>query len=147
MQYRFIWVGRAAQDPLLDACDKYVARLGHYVNTQLVRVRQSDKAGEGRHILQHVRPTDWLVALDERGTQHTTMQIVAALERLRASAVREVAFVIGGADGLDAAVKARAQQTWGLSQLTLPHRLAQVLLCEQLYRAHSIMRNEQYHRV
>ena len=146
MQYRFIWVGRAAQDPLMDACDKYVARLGHYVHTQLVKVRQSDKAGEGRQILQQIKPADVVVALDEKGTQHTTMQVVAALERLRSSAIREVAFVIGGADGLDAAVKARAQQVWGLSQLTLPHRLAQVLLCEQLYRAHSIMRGEQYHR-
>jgi 23S rRNA (pseudouridine1915-N3)-methyltransferase len=147
VQYRFIWVGRAAQDPLMDACDKYLARLGYYVNTQLVKVRQSDPKGEARQILSQLKPNDVVIALDEKGTQHTTMQVVARLERLRASAVRDVAFVIGGADGLDTAVKARAQQMWGLSQLTLPHRLAQVLLCEQLYRAHSIMRGEQYHRV
>ena len=131
----------------MEACDKYLTRLGHYVHTQLVKVRQSDKAGEGKHILAQIKPTDVVVALDERGLQYTTVQVVAALERLRASAVRDVAFVIGGADGLDAAVKARAQQVWGLSQLTLPHRLAQVMLCEQLYRAHTIMRGEQYHRV
>ena len=131
----------------MEACDKYLARLGHYVNTQLVKVRQSDPAGEARQILSQIKPHDVVIALDEKGTQHTTMEVVAALERLRAGAVRDVAFVIGGADGLDASVKTRAQQMWGLSQLTLPHRLAQVLLCEQLYRAHSIMRGEQYHRV
>lgn len=147
MQYRFIWVGRAARDPLMEAGDKYLERLGHYVKTSLIKVRQSDKPSEGRQILAHIAPRDVLIALDEKGTEHTTMQTVQALQRLRDDAAAHVVFVIGGADGLDNAVKARAQHLWALSRLTLPHRLAQVLLCEQLYRAHSIMRGEQYHRV
>ena len=80
-----------------------------------------------------------LVALDERGRDYTTKQFAALLNR-------ETAFVIGGADGLDAAIKAEAAVLLRLSAMTLPHALAQVVLLEQLYRAASILTSHPYHR-
>jgi 23S rRNA (pseudouridine1915-N3)-methyltransferase len=59
---------------------------------------------------------------------------------------RDVAFIIGGADGLHESVKQAAQQLLALSALTLPHAVVRVLLAEQLYRAHSLMHNHPYHR-
>jgi 23S rRNA (pseudouridine1915-N3)-methyltransferase len=74
------------------------------------------------------------------------MELASVLGRWQRDAVRAVAFVVGGADGLHADVKAKARETWALSKLTLPHRLALVVALEQLYRAHTILKGEPYHR-
>ena len=80
-----------------------------------------------------------IVALDERGKDLTTRQFAALLSE-------PTAFVIGAADGLDPAVKRKASVLLRLSSLTLPHALAQVLLCEQIYRAATILTGHPYHR-
>lgn len=80
-----------------------------------------------------------LVALDERGKDLTTRQFAALLNE-------PTTFVIGGADGLDPALKKKASLLLRLSALTLPHALAQVLLCEQLYRAATLLTGHPYHR-
>jgi 23S rRNA (pseudouridine1915-N3)-methyltransferase len=85
------------------------------------------------------------VALDERGAALGTMDLVRRIERWR-QAGRDVAFVVGGADGLPESVRRSADLAWSLSPLTLPHGLARVLLAEQLYRAVSILHNHPYHR-
>jgi len=86
------------------------------------------------------------VMLDERGQDWTTQQLAQALPRWQ-GAGQDVAFVIGGADGLDPALKARANTLLRLSSLTLPHGMVRVLLAEQLYRAWTITQNHPYHRV
>ena len=85
------------------------------------------------------------VVLDERGTRHTT---VALAERLRfwLGDGRDVVLFVGGPDGLDPALKATADETWRLSDLTLPHAMVRVLLAEALYRAHSVVIGHPYHR-
>jgi 23S rRNA (pseudouridine1915-N3)-methyltransferase len=80
-----------------------------------------------------------LVALDERGKDLTTKQFAALLQQ-------PTTFVIGGADGLDPAIKQRAALLLRLSALTLPHALAQVVLCEQIYRAATLLTGHPYHR-
>ena len=84
-------------------------------------------------------PRARVVALDERGKDLTTKQFAALLGE-------PTAFVIGGADGLDPAVKKEASLLLRLSALTLPHALAQVVLCEQLYRAATLRTGHPYHR-
>ncbi|HTP99583.1 MAG TPA: 23S rRNA (pseudouridine(1915)-N(3))-methyltransferase RlmH [Casimicrobiaceae bacterium] len=86
-----------------------------------------------------------VVALDERGTAWTTRELAARLARWRDEA-RDVAFVIGSADGLDASVKRDADDVVSLSALTLPHALVRVLLAEQLYRAAALNAGHPYHR-
>ncbi|WP_199068811.1 23S rRNA (pseudouridine(1915)-N(3))-methyltransferase RlmH [Pandoraea apista] len=87
-----------------------------------------------------------LVCLDERGQDLTTMRLAQSLTSWQQDG-RDVAFVIGGADGLDPALKARADTLIRLSSLTMPHGMVRVLLAEQLYRAWSINANHPYHRV
>ncbi len=87
-----------------------------------------------------------LVYLDERGQDLTTMRLAQSLTGWQQDG-RDVAFVIGGADGLDPALKARADTLIRLSSLTMPHGMVRVLLAEQLYRAWSINANHPYHRV
>ena len=87
-----------------------------------------------------------IVALDEHGKDVTTMQLSQHLTQWQQDG-RDVAFVIGGADGLDAGFKANADMLVRISSLTLPHGMVRVLLAEQLYRAWSITQNHPYHRV
>ncbi len=86
-----------------------------------------------------------VVAMDERGEAWTTRQFALKLQHFRDSA-RDVAFVIGSADGLDDGVKRDAAAMFALSALTLPHGLVRVVLAEQLYRAAGILEGHPYHR-
>ncbi len=85
------------------------------------------------------------IALDERGTQFSSEELADRVRRWRMDG-RDLAFVIGGADGLESAFKSEAAQLWSLSRLTLPHGLARVVLAEQLYRAATIVQGHPYHR-
>jgi len=85
------------------------------------------------------------VVLDERGTRLTTIQFAERLKFWMGDG-RDVAFIIGGPDGLDAQIKATADETLRLSDLTLPHAFVRVLLAEALYRAWSVMAGHPYHR-
>ena len=139
-------MGRKANDPLLEAGDDYAKRLEHYAPLERLMVRESDMAGERDGLLKLIKPADVVVALDERGKEPTTMELAGWCRQWMERAA-PVALVLGGADGLHPDVKARARTTMALSRLTLPHRMAQMLLLEQLYRAHTILRGEKYHRV
>jgi 23S rRNA (pseudouridine1915-N3)-methyltransferase len=85
------------------------------------------------------------VVLDEHGTRHTTATLAQRLTAWRDEG-RDCALLIGGPDGLDATLKASADETLRLSDLTLPHAFARVLLAEALYRAHSLNEGHPYHR-
>ncbi len=143
--YRILCVGRRAQDPLLDAAEKYLQRLQRYAPVDLVRVRDGTLASERAQLQRHIPKGSRVVALDERGKNVTTRELAASVQSWQAG-TQNVVFLLGGADGLDAELKKEADLLLGLSKLTLPHRLALVLLLEQLYRAHTLLRGEPYHR-
>lgn len=94
---------------------------------------------DGKRLRAALPPNARLVALDERGRDYTTRQFAELLKS-------ETAFVVGGADGLDASIKNEAKILLRLSAMTLPHALAQVLLLEQLYRAATLLTGHPYHR-
>lgn len=100
---------------------------------------------EAERILAATPAGATLVALDERGVQPSTRELAGWLSGWMEEGVSP-AFVIGGADGLDPGLKARAGRLLGLSRLTLPHALVRVLLAEQLYRAACIIKGHPYHR-
>ena len=103
------------------------------------------RSAEAARILERLAPRDYVVALDEHGSEPTTVELAHWLEERRAGG-QPLTFIIGGADGLDPAVLARAQYRWALSRLTLPHALARVVLAEQLYRAATMLGGHPYHR-
>lgn len=85
------------------------------------------------------------VVLDERGRSSTTRELAQRMSVWQTEG-RDIAFVIGGADGLSASVKREADFLWSLSPLTLPHALVRIVVAEQLYRAFSMLKNHPYHR-
>ncbi|HET7791728.1 MAG TPA: 23S rRNA (pseudouridine(1915)-N(3))-methyltransferase RlmH [Gemmatimonadales bacterium] len=139
MRYRVVAVGRVKDAALRTACDGYLERLRHYIRLEEREVK------DGARLLEGVGGDSRLVALSERGEQWSSEELAAATERWEMDG-RDVSFAIGGADGLPAEVLRRAERSWSLSRLTLPHELARVLLYEQIYRAYTIRRGEPYHR-
>jgi len=125
----------------LEARTEYLRRMPRGFEVQCLELKAQAAKRLRRRLAQGAR----LVALDERGGGLSTAQFARQLERWR-RAGDPVAFVIGGPDGLDAGFKREAALLLQLSALTLPHALAQVLLCEQLYRAATLLAGHPYHR-
>ena len=100
---------------------------------------------EGERILAKLSPTEQVVLLDERGKQLTSKTLANNLTAWQSDG-RDLCFVIGGPDGVSESCQQRADITWSLSRLTLPHGMARVLFSEQLYRAWSLQTGHPYHR-
>jgi 23S rRNA (pseudouridine1915-N3)-methyltransferase len=111
-------------------------------------VRCDELELKDNHDLERRWPKDdeWVVALEVAGKALTSTAFSEHLERWGSTGKGNVTFVIGGAEGIPPALSARSRATLSLSTMTLPHRLARVLLLEQLYRGLSILRNEPYAR-
>ncbi|HUL50114.1 MAG TPA: 23S rRNA (pseudouridine(1915)-N(3))-methyltransferase RlmH [Gemmatimonadales bacterium] len=139
MQYHVVAVGRLKQAALRAACDDYLSRLRHYA-----RVEEREIKDEAR-ILRAVPEDSRLVALSREGEPWTSVDLSQWTARWELES-RDIAFAIGGAEGLPRAVLERAERIFSLSRLTFPHELARLLLYEQLYRAYTIRRGEPYHR-
>lgn len=105
----------------------------------------SIKAKEAELISKKIPDNNHIVVLDENGKSHSTKSLSKKLSGWLAEG-HDTSFIIGGADGLDASIINRANETLSLSAMTLPHGLARVMLAEQLYRALSILKNHPYHR-
>ncbi|MFI4914806.1 MAG: 23S rRNA (pseudouridine(1915)-N(3))-methyltransferase RlmH [Steroidobacterales bacterium] len=151
MHLRVIAVGTRMPQWVQTAFEEYTRRLRSWLPLELhelpvsARKGEEGKADEGRQMLALLAENEFAVPLDERGSEPTTLELAHWLEARRAAGV-DLSFLIGGADGLSAAVLARGQYRWSLSRLTLPHALVRVLLAEQLYRASSILAGHPYHR-
>ncbi len=113
------------------------------------RSKKSDaktaKIAEGRKVLAKIKAPECVVVLDEGGKEFSSQELAARLDEWQ-SGGRDLAFVIGGPDGVSEDCMARADLRWSLSRLTLPHGLARVLFAEQLYRAWCLTTGHPYHR-
>jgi 23S rRNA (pseudouridine1915-N3)-methyltransferase len=155
MRVRVIAVGTRMPAWVRSACEDYLKRLRASLQVTLVQIEAAPRGSAGptaraitaeaQRLLAALRAGEHVAVLDERGTQFSTRELAEWLQ-LRMNAGEDLAFIIGGADGLAAEVLARASTRLALSRLTLPHALARVLLTEQLYRAHSILTHHPYHR-
>jgi len=143
---RILCIGRNAKDPLLKSADLYLERLSKFSKVELLRLREGTLEFEQKQIEARLGSSGHLICLDERGKELRTRQVADKLEGWDMDGVSPVTFLIGGANGLSSPLKERSKELWSLSQMTLPHRLAQVLLLEQLYRAFTINHGMPYHR-
>lgn len=145
MKLRVVAVGGLRHRAERELVDEYLGRVVHYCGCEHVEVKAAPPAALEKSL---ARATDGaaVVVLDVAGKVLSSEALARRLERLASRGKGVVAFVIGGAEGLPPAVVARADERWSLSALTFPHRLARVMLAEQLYRAMTILRGEPYAR-
>jgi 23S rRNA (pseudouridine1915-N3)-methyltransferase len=134
---------------------EYAKRMPRETAVELVQIRPEPRtsgapverlvAAEAKRVRGALPQGSFRVVLDERGQVCTTKALARRLEAWQ-MAGRDVAFVIGGPDGLEEGLRREADWLWSLTPLTLPHGLVRVLVAEQLYRASSILKNHPYHR-
>ncbi len=147
-------VGHRMPDWVAEGCSEYVKRMPRELPVSVIEIKPEPRgsktrdqltAAEKSRILPAIAGCSRIVALDERGKDLTTVQLAQRLEAWMREG-GDTAFLIGGADGLDPELKDAAHEMIRLSSLTLPHAMARLVLCEQLYRAMSVVRNHPYHR-
>ncbi|WP_151636026.1 23S rRNA (pseudouridine(1915)-N(3))-methyltransferase RlmH [Noviherbaspirillum aerium] len=156
MQLVIAAVGHKMPGWIEDGFQEYAKRMPPECRIQLKEIKPVERSGsktaetvmalERAKIEAAIPKGARIIALDERGKDLTTMQLSQLLTQWQQDG-RDVTFLIGGADGLDAGLKASADMLVRISSLTLPHGMVRVLLAEQLYRAWSITQNHPYHRV
>lgn len=154
MHFLVAVVGKPRDANLAGAIAEYEARAARYWPLRFQEVREEParsgspqivRQREGQRLLAAVTPAAQVVACDVSGRSMTSEQFARWLQDLRERAV-DVSILIGGAFGLDEAVKTRASTSISLAPWTLPHELARLVLAEQLYRAGTINRGEPYHK-
>ncbi|MCB1507839.1 MAG: 23S rRNA (pseudouridine(1915)-N(3))-methyltransferase RlmH [Hyphomicrobiaceae bacterium] len=158
MQIGIVAIGRVKAGAEKGLCERYLERAaasGRALGLGPVSVREigESRAGsaaarkreEAAALLAGVGEDDLVIALDERGEQISSEGFSGLLDRARETRKRAV-FIIGGADGLDAAVRKRADHTLAFGAITLPHQIARAILLEQIYRAMTILSGHPYHR-
>ncbi len=151
LRTHLIAVGRMKPGPERTLFDHYAARLTPPPEMREVEEKRAlpppkMKAREAELLLGAVPDGARIVAMDERGKRFSSTAFAKKLGDWRDEGVRDVAFVIGGADGLDRAVLDKAALTLSLGEMTWPHMLVRGLLAEQLYRANAILSGHPYHR-
>ena len=144
-------VGRLRDAPSRALFDDYAKRLvwpSVVREVELKRVLQPDqaKAEEGRLLLEAIGDRATVIALDEHGAEWTSAEFARRIGAWRDDGVAELAFAIGGADGHAPMLLKRAAAVVAFGKMTWPHRLARVMLAEQIYRAQQILAGHPYHR-
>jgi 23S rRNA (pseudouridine1915-N3)-methyltransferase len=138
----FVVVGKIRDRGMRDLIADYVERISHYAKVSEVELTDDDtvEARMRKAIPERAR----VVAMEVDGTRMTSAALARLVGQCESGAVPAIAFLIGGSYGLPRAISAEADVRLSLSDMTLPHRLARLVLVEQVYRAFTILRNEPY---
>lgn len=144
MKVVVIAVGKIKERGLREAIDDYLKRIGRYAGCDEVELKDGSPAEVEARIARAVPARARVVALEVGGEGWTSEGLARFVARCESGAVPAIAFVIGGAYGLPPAFSAGADVRLSLSPMTLPHRLARLVLAEQIYRAFTILRHEPY---
>jgi len=150
MKFTFIWVCKTRNKHFLALQEEYLGRLKHFVKCEITEVRDASgsdaKVIEGKRILDKLNHSSFVCLLDVGGGPINSHQLADQIDRWQNDAIKEVSFVIGGADGVSSEVAMRADSTLSLSFLTFTHEMARVVLVEQLYRAYTIIKGFPYQK-
>jgi 23S rRNA (pseudouridine1915-N3)-methyltransferase len=155
MKITFLTVGKTEDAYLKDGIEKYVKRLKHYTrleitdlpelkNTKALTAEQQ-KTREAEMILKKIVPTDFVILLDENGSEFSSKQFANYLDKKNISAAASLVFIVGGPYGFDQSVYTRANDKISLSRMTFSHQMVRLFFVEQLYRAFTIIKGEPYH--
>ena len=155
MKITLIAVGKTEDKYLIEGIDKYLSRLKHYINFNILIIpdiknsknltEAQQKSKEGEFIAKQINPTDVVILLDEKGKKLSSVSFSDYLNKQMIGSVQHLVFIIGGPYGFDESIYKRSNTSISLSDMTFSHQMVRLFFVEQLYRAFSILKNEPYH--
>ena len=155
MKIQLTVVGKTNQDFVQKGLDEFCNRLKHYMPFELDIIpdikntknlsQEQQKEKEGELILKNIQSGDYIVLLDERGKEFTSLQFADYIEKKTHTVSKKLVFVIGGPYGFSKKVYEMASEKISLSKMTFSHQMIRLIFIEQLYRAMTILNNEPYH--
>ena len=148
-------IGKTAEEYLQAGERLFLSRLRHYAKINLLEIPQVKKPGgftpaeqkkhEAKHLLKLIDKFDYTILLDERGKQYSSTEFAKKLQLFMNRGLNNLLFVVGGPYGFDEVVLSMANENLSLSKMTFSHQMVRLFFLEQLYRAFTIIRGEQYH--
>jgi 23S rRNA (pseudouridine1915-N3)-methyltransferase len=155
MKIAFLQIGKTTEKYIINGVDDYSGRICKYIGFEIITVQDlkntksmpilEQKQKEGEKICKTISKDDWVILLDERGHEYTTLEFSDQLAKIFMLAKKRVVFVIGGPYGFSKEVYERADQKLSLSRMTFSHQLVRLLFAEQLYRALTVIKGDPYH--
>jgi len=155
MKIIFFWVGKTNERWLQDGIEVYLKRLKHYISLTVEIIQASknmskndiekQKDIEGDAIIAKLSAQDEVYLLDEHGLDYTSEGLADFLQKKMSCSTKRIVLVVGGAYGFSEKMYHRANGLISFSKLTFSHQIIRLLVCEQLYRAFTIIRGEAYH--
>ena len=150
MKFQFIWIGKTKDKNWRALQDEYMRRLSHFVKCEIVEIRDSapheSPEIEGNRILQLLNQNSFVCLLDVKGRSLSSFDLAREIINWQNRGLKEIAFIIGGAEGVSTAVSEKANYMLSLSFLTFTHEMARVVLLEQLYRGYTIIKGFPYQK-
>lgn len=156
---KIVAVGKIKEKALQSCIDEYKKRITAYSRIEIIEVNDegipanhSDKQDEiiknieGERILSKIKEKEVVILLDLMGKSYSSEQMAVQMEKIMTYESSQITFVIGGSLGLSSKVIQRADIRWKLSECTFPHQLCRLILCEQIYRAFTIINHLPYHK-
>ncbi len=155
MKINLLTIGKTEEAYLRQGTELYLKRLRHYTSFEVKELPAIKKTAgmppelvkqkEGEILLKQLEKTDCIVLLDEKGKEFSSVEFAEFLQKRMNAGTREMAFVVGGAWGFGNELRQKANFTISLSRMTFSHQMVRLFFTEQLYRAFTILRGENYH--
>ncbi|WP_026904340.1 23S rRNA (pseudouridine(1915)-N(3))-methyltransferase RlmH [Pedobacter glucosidilyticus] len=155
MKVTLLTVGKTEDKYILEGIEKYLKRLKHYIKFELIEIPElkktkslsedQQKAKEAEMIAKYLNHSDYLVLLDEKGKELSSMHFADFMNKKMIASVQNLVFIVGGPYGFDASLHQRAHDKLSLSKMTFSHQMVRLFFIEQVYRAFTILKGEPYH--
>ena len=155
MKFVLLIIGKTNIDYIHSGVEEYLKRLKHYIPFEIKEIhgiKSSKKLNvfkqkeiEGKLILKNLLSSDYMILLDEKGKDFSSIQFSYFIEKITIKQNKNIVFVIGGAFGFSQDVYDRANEKISMSKMTFSHQFIRLIFVEQLYRAFTIIRGEPYH--
>lgn len=150
MHFRFVWVGKTKDKNWRTLQEDYLKRLSYFVKFEITEIKDGPahetKEIEGKRILEKVHQSSFVCLLDVKGKSISSHKFANEVIKWQNRGLKEIIFLIGGADGVSSEIAERADISLSLSSFTFTHEMARVLLIEQIYRAYTIIKGFPYQK-
>ena len=155
MNIELITIGKTSIGYVKEGMENYLKRLTHYIPFSIKEIpdlkniakldKEQQKNAEGKKILESIQTGDFVVLLDERGKQYSSVDFAGFIQKSMSAGRRKMIFVVGGPFGFSQEVYSRADSLLSLSKMTFNHEMVRLFFTEQIYRAMTILNGEKYH--